>query len=75
MCIRRKRYAVWTAKEKKTQAWDFKRKKKKKKKEEKNLKTFCICTSVVIIKTIDAENESVHFLKKLNMVTYPPTYV
>lgn len=78
MYIFRKHYNVWTAKEKKTQAWDFKRKKEKKeKKNKKEMKpqTLYFCTPTVIIKTVDAENESMHFLKKLNVATCPPTYV
>ena len=53
------------------------RKKKKKKKTKKEMKpqTLYFCTPTVIIKTVDAENESMHFLKKLNVATCPPTYV
>lgn len=77
MCIFRKHYAGWTAKEKKTQAWDFKRslKKRTRNKREKKPQTLCLCAPMVIIKAVDAENESVYFLKKLNVASCPPIYV
>lgn len=75
----RKHYAVWTAKEKKKKkqtntGLNFKRKLKKNKKQKKP-KTFHVCTPREIIKTVDAENESMHFLERLNVATCPPTYV
>ena len=51
------------------------KKKRIRNKKEKKPQTLCLSTPMVIIKTVDAENESVYFLKKLNVVSCPPTYV
>lgn len=47
---------------------------KERQKSRKKPKTFCFCTPMVIIKSVDAGNKSMHFLKKLNVVTCPSIY-
>lgn len=51
------------------------KKKRTRNKREKKPQTLCLCTPMVIIKTVDAENESVYFLEKLNVASCPPIYV
>ena len=51
------------------------KKKRTRNKREKKPQTLCLCTPMVIIKTVDAENESVYFLEKLNAASCPPIYV
>lgn len=54
---------------------EVKKKKRTRNKKEKKSLALCLCTPMVIIKIVDADNESVYFLKKLNVVSCPPTYV